>query len=824
MNALALILLATTLATLEAANSTTIRGSTSHLQIQGEQSNRRRHLLQDATCTLFRKCVTYPADDEHPNGYHTDTWVCELSKEDTDRLNVQFVDIVESQAVTDTIVNATSGKSKLSLSEAVIDTDAPLMYIPENAQLHLHDMNSDSSREDRREERRQERRQLVKTQGTLKTLVIRLTDRNNISPTLSTSNLKNDIFDDSVSLKSQTEACSYGKLKIEPFKGNTPNNKYISNGVVDVSMDYAMASGAPGMDQAAMAAANKQLGDLNDDRFGLIMFCFPPGSNFLAFAFPNSKYSFYNDKWCGYVTGQMHEVGHNIGLAHSGQTNEGDYGDGTGLMGSSSPDDDRRICYNPQKNYQLGWYDDKVETIDPLDGSGNREFTLNGVSDYKMNNNALIVIRLRQLDREQDYYVGFNRAEGINAETYEDGNRVTIVRKEFGSPLDYGQSTKIASLNPGEKHVINNFNGKKDVQIMFLGLKNGDAQIMVLEGDGPPPTSEPGSCQKVTVEITTDDYPKDTYWYIADTGGYGKVAGFSQEYTQANRKHSQTVCLPMGSSSKTYQFTIMDKYGDGMCCSQGNGSYNVIDNKGGKIFSGGSNFSTRKHYITVQKDPSPPPPTKAPTSAPTPKPTPTPPCEKYVVEVRTDKYPKDTSWEFSIYNEFNDAANIAKSPEYTKINNLHKTTVCLPQDSSYEFRFFDSFADGICCSLGEGYFRLIDSCGKVVIDSGKKESIFSKKVYNIYVDNFCPAVESSPTSSPIKNPTLSPTKKKKEKKCKNKHQKKFSIKLDGKNKTCKQHATTGKCDKKIETDDNDKNNGKYVWKICKKSCEECKDD
>mmetsp|Transcript_12280 Transcript_12280/g.25041 ORF Transcript_12280/g.25041 Transcript_12280/m.25041 type:complete len:192 (+) Transcript_12280:99-674(+) len=83
-------------------------------------------------------------------------------------------------------------------------------------------------------------------------------------------------------------------------------------------------------------------------------------------------------------------VGHNLGLAHSGNR-ETAYGDQQGWMGSSNSRDDMRICFNPAKNYQLGWYDDRVKTIDPLGvgGSGSgvatQTFFLNGVADYNSN-------------------------------------------------------------------------------------------------------------------------------------------------------------------------------------------------------------------------------------------------------------------------------------------------------------------------------------------------------------------------------------------------------------------------------------------------------
>lgn len=93
-------------ATLVAVNSTTVRGSGS--QDQNERYNTRR-LLQESTCTLYRNNVQYGSTEDHPNGYQEETWACELSEEDSTRLNVQFVDIAESSAVTK-IANSKSGE------------------------------------------------------------------------------------------------------------------------------------------------------------------------------------------------------------------------------------------------------------------------------------------------------------------------------------------------------------------------------------------------------------------------------------------------------------------------------------------------------------------------------------------------------------------------------------------------------------------------------------------------------------------------------------------------------------------------------------------
>lgn len=51
----------------------------------------------------------------------------------------------------------------------------------------------------------------------------------------------------------------------------------------------------------------------------------------------------------------MHELGHNLNMAHSGGATAGDpYGDHSCLMGDPLWEDDvGRMCYNAAKNFQI---------------------------------------------------------------------------------------------------------------------------------------------------------------------------------------------------------------------------------------------------------------------------------------------------------------------------------------------------------------------------------------------------------------------------------------------------------------------------------------
>jgi hypothetical protein len=180
---------------------------------------------------------------------------------------------------------------------------------------------------------------------------------------------------------------------------------------------------------------------------------------------------------------------------------------------SSSNDDSNNTTSNDGTAVVVG------STVDPaIDDVRRREFIMNGVSDYGNDDNGndynpLIVIRLAVLlddyDGESDlqilqgqgladYYLGYNRADGINAYTIEDQNKITIIRKDYGSlPFDYGKSTKVASLSVGKLYTIQDIFERKqneeqsnpsliipiiDIQIRFISLSmNGrDASIEII--------------------------------------------------------------------------------------------------------------------------------------------------------------------------------------------------------------------------------------------------------------------------------------------------------------------------------------------------------
>lgn len=82
---------------------------------------------------------------------------------------------------------------------------------------------------------------------------------------------------------------------------------------------------------------------------------------------------------------------------------------------------------------------------------------------------------------------------------------------------------------------------------------------------------------KVQLELTFDSYPEETAWAIYDDKNtMVQSGGFDVEYDDLIKKNiTEGMCLD---DSQCYKFELYDAYYDGICCSYGNGGYNILVN------------------------------------------------------------------------------------------------------------------------------------------------------------------------------------------------------------------------------------------------------
>jgi len=89
----------------------------------------------------------------------------------------------------------------------------------------------------------------------------------------------------------------------------------------------------------------------------------------------------------------------------------------------------------------------------------------------------------------------------------------------------------------------------------------------------------------ITVQIFTDDFGEETSWEIFDQNTSTLIAD-GDNYV-GNMLYTEQVCV---SSSDCFMFMIHDMFNDGMCCTYGNGYYNVFYN--GMLIRNGGVFTT----------------------------------------------------------------------------------------------------------------------------------------------------------------------------------------------------------------------------------------
>lgn len=110
------------------------------------------------------------------------------------------------------------------------------------------------------------------------------------------------------------------------------------------------------------------------------------------------------------------------------------------------------------------------------------------------------------------------------------------------------------------------------------GSGDGDAP-----GDGSGTGGGGSTCTTGEMSLTTDTYGSETSWSLVD-GAAATVASGSGY--AANTSYTVPVCLDDGS----YTLIVDDSYGDGMCCSHGNGGYALT--VGGTVVASGGSFSS----------------------------------------------------------------------------------------------------------------------------------------------------------------------------------------------------------------------------------------
>ena len=482
----------------------------------------------------------------------------------------------------------------------------------------------------------------------------------------------------------------------------------------------------------------------------------------------------------------MHEIGHNIGLLHSNENGQS-YDDQSCLMGYSyTSNEGPKMCFNGAKSWLLGWYQDKSVSVD-LDVNDQSQNTWNGklvgVTDYSDQLSApeySVVVEIVNGDQAdnniQNYYLLYNRKDGVNSGVPEHGDKVTITGAKLSqtasSLRETEESEHLAHLQVGQTYQITNFKGSGLTLIIkycesntsndpeyarvSMYFSNDTDQCTISPpppspptppstpnptrnptrnptpnptspppptpnpANPPPPTPNPTNCPSgqfsFLLQLQTDNFGYETRWNFKSTTSRTVVAK-SDNPLSNNELYEHDLCLDDG----CYDFKITDSWNDGICCEYGEGYYKgyLYGNTANEAtFEGGQFTSSSNHRFCGTSSPTPP--TSSPTQSPT-----DPNCSSdqtnIEVNLLTDRFPLET--QFSLVGPtnvkvFDENGPWDQSTQYTYDG-------CF-QTGCYTFEINDSAGDGLCCGFGVGNFE-VKVQGETVLQGGDFGSRYRKK-------------------------------------------------------------------------------------------------
>ncbi|CAJ1931135.1 unnamed protein product [Cylindrotheca closterium] len=392
--------------------------------------------------TQTQPCVLVERVQETEEGAEK-SWYCLLKGEDA--LEAGFSVAIEGIGFVNDAYDGKlcSGTIEMLATNAVINSSELTLTITADSEITFPPV--------------QNRRKLKSSTGIQKALVVRVTTSDGKAPEPSAAQMSDKVFGtsgDIVNAKSVFEGCSHGKMKVVPATGDG-----VINGVIEIT------SSAVSIPKGDHAIYNDVLEKLEThfsvtdlaSIFEFVLIGIPDGTMKGAWAYAQTPYSIYGDPNILYPTMTVHEMGHNLNLHHAneGTSKEGVNGDHQGMMGYVIDHDEglaAKLCYNPAKNYYIGWYSDRLQDVKPqiAEYSGK----LIGVGNYdKISGDDKIVLKLAGPPGDEDYYIGYNHASGWNEGTHESINEVTVVKQKPGFEI----STKVASLKQGQEYKISNY-------------------------------------------------------------------------------------------------------------------------------------------------------------------------------------------------------------------------------------------------------------------------------------------------------------------------------------------------------------------------------
>jgi hypothetical protein len=228
------------------------------------------------------------------------------------------------------------------------------------------------------------------------------------------------------------------------------------------------------------------------------------------------------------------------------------------------------------------------------------------------------------------------------------------------------------------------------------------------------PTTDDG-CVDGTISVTLDGYAGETDWKVIET-----ITSTTMGQHSGSSGTTPLTCL---NTDLYYHFAISDTWGDGMCCSYGEGSYDLRVN-GSTVKSGGE-FSAGEEVIF--------------------KPTPQDSDVELKFVYKMDSWPKETQW--SLASSEDGFMGSQPYNTYRKGNKQVVIQASVDPINCYTLRVGDSYGDG----LVNGAYWQVYWNGNLTHDfgAGRPSGNFGNSM-SLTIGNGCPGGAPATASSEVK--------------------------------------------------------------------------
>lgn len=173
---------------------------------------------------------------------------------------------------------------------------------------------------------------------------------------------------------------------------------------------------------------------------------------------------------------------------------------------------------------------------------------------------------------------------GVGSTVSNDQNMLTLF-------LDWNAEDPVSSLETQRNDYLENLIGNRNPFIdnpAFATQIWGGQQAEDRFGTGTGGGTNPPATTTVTLRLIFDNYSSETSWEI--TNSSNQIVHSGSNY--GNQASGSTLNITKTLADGCYNLIIRDSYGDGMCCSYGNGSFLFTNNTTGNTITSGGAFQS----------------------------------------------------------------------------------------------------------------------------------------------------------------------------------------------------------------------------------------